>query len=202
MLAVFAGGASVGLAFGMKDIFSNFFSGLIMLLERPVRVGDTIEVSGNKGKVEAIRLRGTTLRTFDGTMVIVPNTEMIGSSLANLSYTLETARMQIDVGVSYGESPAKVEEVLLRVARADWRVLGDPEPVVRFNNFGASSLDFCLRVWTHEIDARWAMISELRAKVFEAFREEGIEIPFPQTDLHIRSDSTRPQPTLDAGPSA
>ena len=186
-LAVFAGGATVGLAFGLKDIFSNFFSGLIMLLERPVRVGDTVEVGDVKGKIEAIRLRGTTIRTFEGTIVIVPNTQMIGERLANLSYTLHTARMQVDVGVSYGEDPAHVERILLEVARADGRVIDDPNPVVRFNNFGDSSLDFSLRVWTRDIDDRWALVSDMRRAIIEAFRREGIEIPFPQRDLHIRS---------------
>jgi len=187
-LAVFAGGASVGLGFAMKDVFSNFFGGLIMLFERPVRVGDTIEVSGVKGKVEAIRLRGTTLRAFDGTIVIIPNTSMISSNLANLTNTFETARMQIDVGVSYDENPADVERILLEVARADPRVIDDPEPVVRFNAFGASSLDFSLRVWTKRLGERWAMVSEMRYEIFEAFKAAGIEIPFNQMDLHVRSE--------------
>jgi small-conductance mechanosensitive channel len=195
-LAVFAGGATVGLAFGLKDIFSNFFSGLIMLLERPVRVGDTVEVSGTKGKIEAIRLRGTTIRTFDGPTVIIPNTHMIGERLTNLSYGLETVRMQINVGVSYGSDPAEVQKVLLDIARADPRVIHDPEPVVRFDNFGDSSLDFVVRVWTRELAERWALVSEMREKIFQAFADAKIEIPFPQRDLHIRSDDTR------AGPSA
>ena len=163
-----------------------------MLLERPVRVGDTIEVAGVTGKIEAIRLRGTTLRTFDGTTVIVPNTHMIGDRLSNLTHGLTTARMQIDVGVGYGEDPKRVEEILLRIARADPRVSSDPAPVVRFTNFGDSSLDFTLRVWTQDLGERWAMVSDLRVAVFEAFREAGIEIPFPQRDLHIRSDVRTP----------
>lgn len=187
-LTVFAGGASVGLAFGMKDIFSNFFSGLIMLLERPVRVGDTVDVGGTKGKIEAVRLRGTTIRTFDGSTIIVPNTEMIGSRLTNLTHNFETARMAIDIGVSYDEDPRQVEKELLRVARRDPRVSKDPEPVVRFTNFGGSSLDFRLIVWTDDLDDRWAMISELRTAIFESFKEAKIEIPFPQMDLHMRSD--------------
>ena len=200
-LAVFAGGASVGLGFAMKDIFSNFFGGLIMLFERPVRVGDTIEVSGIKGKVEAIRLRGTLLRTFDGTTVMIPNTSMISTNLANLTHGFETARMQVDVGVSYGEDPAKIEKILLEIAHADPRVIGDPEPAVRFTNFGASSLDFSLRIWTQNLDERWAMVSEMRHRIFERFQKEGIEIPFNQMDLHIRSDQrergeTEPAPEV------
>jgi potassium efflux system protein len=169
-LAVFAGGATVGLAFGLKDIFSNFFSGLIMLMERPVRVGDTVEVGTVKGKIEAIRMRGTTIRTFEGT------------------------------------DPKHVEEILLQVARSDPRVIGDPEPVVRFNNFGNSSLDFSLRVWTQQVSERWAMVSDLRRAIFEAFREHDIEIPFPQRDLHIRSGlpaaPAAPQPAAIAVPAS
>ena len=188
-LTVFAGGASVGLAFGMKDIFSNFFSGLIMLLERPVRVGDTVDVGGTRGKIEAVRLRGTTIRTYDGNTIIVPNTEMIGSRLTNLTHNFETARMVIEVGVSYDEDPRQVEEVLLKVARKDKRVNIDPEPVVRFTNFGGSSLDFRLIFWTDDLDDRWAMVSEMRTAIFEAFKKVDIEIPFPQMDLHVRSDA-------------
>jgi small-conductance mechanosensitive channel len=192
-LAVFAGGATVGLAFGMKDIFSNFFSGLIMLLERPVRVGDDIEAGETRGRIEAIRLRGTRIRTFDGQVVIVPNTEMIGSRITNFSQEFRTARMQVDVGVSYEENPEEVIEILYEVAKADARVLTDPAPAVRFNSFGNSSLDFSLRIWTREISERWAMVSDLRTKIFEAFRKSGIEIPFPQQDIHIRSDRRMPQ---------
>ena len=190
-LAIFAGAATFGLAFGMRDIFSNFFSGLIMLLERPVRVGDTIEVGGTKGKIEAIRLRGTTIRTFEGTSVIVPNTQLIGERLTNLSYGLTTARMQIDVGVSYNTDPREVEKLLVAVARTDPRVIANPAPVVRFNSFGDSSLDFSLRVWTTDVGDRWDMVHQLRIKVFEALGKAGIEIPFPQRDLHIRSDDTK-----------
>ncbi len=190
-LAIFAGAATFGLAFGMRDIFSNFFSGLIMLLERPVRVGDTIEAGGTKGKIEAIRLRGTTIRTFDGTSVIIPNTQLIGERLTNLSYGLTTARMQIDVGVSYDADPREVEKLLLAVVKTDARVIADPAPVARFSNFGDSSLDFSVRMWTHDVGERWEMVHDLRLKLFEALGKAGIEIPYPQRDLHIRSDETK-----------
>ncbi len=203
-LTVFAGGASVGLAFGMKDIFSNFFSGLIMLLERPVRVGDDIEAGGTRGKIEAIQLRGTRVRTFDGQVVIIPNQEMITSRIVSHSRDFKIARMQIDVGVAYDEDPRDVEKILNEVARSEPRVLRDPAPVVRFNAFGASSLDFTLRVWTRDIGTRWEMLHEMRTRVFEEFKRAGIEIPFPQTDLHIRSDSRTdfpPPPVPKRAPS-
>jgi len=190
-LTIFAGAATFGLAFGMRDIFSNFFSGLIMLLERPVRVGDTIEAGATKGKIEAIRLRGTTIRTYEGTSVIIPNTQLIGERLTNLSYGLTTARMQVDVGVSYDADPREVERLLLSVVRTDKRVIADPAPVARFNNFGDSSLDFSVRVWTHDVGERWEMVHDLRMKIFEALGKAGIEIPYPQRDLHLRSDDTK-----------
>lgn len=190
-LAIFAGAATFGLAFGMRDIFSNFFSGLIMLIERPVRVGDTIDIGTVKGKIEAIRLRTTTIRNFEGTSVIVPNTHLIGERLTNLSYGLTTARMQIDVGVAYASDPKHVERILLECAHADPRWIDDPAPVVRFQNFGASSLDFTLRVWTRDVGDRWDMIHDLRVRVFDALTKAGIEIPFPQTDIHLKSDATK-----------
>ena len=184
----FAGAFGVGLAFGLQDIFANFFAGLIMLLERPVRVGDTIEVGGSSGRVEAIKLRGTNIRTFDNTTITIPNREMIGARLTNLLRDMEFGRITVNVGVSYDSDPAKVERVLLQVARRHPNVLRDPEPFVRFTNFGDSSLDFVLRAYTDDVGGRWRIGSELRTSVFEAFDRADIEIPFPQRDLHIRSD--------------
>jgi small-conductance mechanosensitive channel len=150
-------------------------------------VGDSVAVAGIEGKIEAIRLRGTTIRTFDGTTVIIPNTQMIGERLTSLSYGLHTARMQVDVGVSYDADPHEVERVLLEVARADKRVLEDPAPFVRFNAFGASSLDFLMRCYTHEVSDRFNIASQLKVAVFEALKKNGIEIPFPQQDVHFRT---------------
>lgn len=185
--AVFAGAFGVGLAFGLQDIFANFFSGLIMLIERPVRVGDLIEVGGSSGRVEAIKLRGTTIRTFDNTTITIPNRQLIGERLTNLTYDMNYARMQIDVGVTYSADPRAVQRLLMGVAQADSRVLNWPGPNTRFTNFGDSSIDFSLRCYTSEIVNRWAIASDIRTKIFEALRVEGIEIPFPQRDLHIRS---------------
>ena len=184
-LAVFAGAFGVGLAFGLQDIFGNFFAGLIMLLERPVRVGDTIDVSGASGRVEAIKLRGTTLRTSEGTTIIIPNRAMIGERLSNLSHNIPIARVEVSVGVGYDSEPRKVERILMRVARRDGRVLTEPAPHVRFQAFGESSLDFVLRCYTDQPGDRFALGSDLRREVFAAFKHEGIEIPFPQRDLNF-----------------
>ncbi len=184
----FAGAFGVGLAFGLQDIFANFFAGLIMLLERPVRVGDTIEVGGSSGRVEAIKLRGTNIRTFENTTITIPNREMIGARLTNLLRDMDFGRISINVGVSYGSDPAKVERVLVQVARRHPSILSEPAPFVRFNNFGDSSLDFVLRCYTDDVGGRWRIGSELRTEVFDAFGRAKLEIPFPQRDLHIRSD--------------
>ncbi|MEZ6006662.1 MAG: mechanosensitive ion channel [Planctomycetota bacterium] len=185
-LAVFAGAFGVGLAFGLQDIFANFFSGLIMLLERPVRIGDTVEVGGTSGTVEAIRLRGTKIRTMDQTTVTIPNREMIGERLTNLSYDMPTARIVINVGVGYGSDMRAVEEALLEVARRDGRILSDPAPHARLLGFGDSSVDWVLRCWTGASSDRFAISSDLHRAVFSAFQRAGIEIPFPQRDLNIR----------------
>ncbi|MGE0192059.1 MAG: mechanosensitive ion channel family protein [Planctomycetota bacterium] len=185
-LAVFAGAFGVGLAFGLQDIFANFFSGLIMLLERPVRIGDTVEVGGTSGTVEAIRLRGTKIRTLDQTTVTIPNREMIGERLTNLSYDMPTARIVVNVGVGYGSDMRVVAETLLDVARRDGRILQDPEPHARLMGFGESSVDWVLRCWTGASSDRFAISSDLHRAVFSAFQRAGIEIPFPQRDLNIR----------------
>jgi small-conductance mechanosensitive channel len=194
-LAVFAGAAGVGLAFGLQDIFANFFSGLIMLVERPVRVGDTVEIGGTQGVVEAIRLRGTVLRTLDRASVIIPNRQFIGERLTNLTHRMEAYRLQVQVGVSYDADPAQVLRALEEVARRDGRILKDPAPVARFQGFGPSSLDFSLYAFTGQVENRWHIASDLHASVLAAFRREGIEIPFPQHDVRITYDvraGTRP----------
>lgn len=186
-LAVFAGAFGVGLAFGLQDIFANFFSGLIMLLERPVRIGDTVEVGGTSGTVEAIRLRGTKIRTHDQTTVTIPNREMIGERLTNLSYDMPTARLVVNVGVSYDSDLRDVERLLLEVAQNDGRIIKDPPPHVRVLAFGESSVDFVLRCWTDRPGERYAINSDLHRAVFATFRRAGVEIPFPQRDLNLRS---------------
>jgi potassium efflux system protein len=184
-LAVFAGAAGVGLAFGLQDIFANFFSGLIMLLERPVRVGDLVEVGGVSGSVEAIRLRGTTIRTFDRTIVVIPNRQMIGERLTNLSHRVAASRVLVAVGVGYDSDIRRVRDALLAAAATQPPVLRDPPPDVRLEGFGESSLDFVLVCFTDRAGDRLQVASGLRTAILERFRKDGIEIPFPQRDLRI-----------------
>ncbi len=187
-LAVFAGAFGVGLAFGLRDIFANFFSGLIILLERPVRVGDLVQVGSVTGRIEAIRLRGTSIRTGEGTTIIIPNQQMIGERLTNMSHDMKRARLQVQVGVAYDADPALVERVLVNAARDDGRILSDPGPFVRFTNFGDSSIDFTLNAYTAHVDDRWAIGSDLRRAVFASLKRADIEIPFPQVDHRITYD--------------
>ncbi len=202
--AVFAGAFGVGLAFGLQDIFANFFAGLIMLLERPVRVGDVIEVGGSSGRVEAIKLRGTLIRTFDNTTIMIPNRQLIGERLSNLTWDMNFARMQLDVGVTYDADPREVERILLGIARREPKILHDPAPFVRFTNFGDSSLDFSLRCYTADTGGRWGLASELRTRIFEELKKADVEIPFPQRDIHIRTSVSAELPTstppAEAGP--
>ena len=205
-LGWFFGAAGIGIGLGLQDIIGNFISGLIMLVERPIRVGDTVQVGQTMGKVENIRMRGTVLRTFDNTTVLIPNNQMLGERVTNLSHSMHNVRMRIPVGVSYGADPSQVKEILLQTAKDNPRVLEDPEPNVLFDGFGASSIDFFLVCYTSELGGRLGISSELRFEIFRRLGEEDIEIPFPQTDLHIRSglppweppsapgsDSTAPQ---------
>ncbi len=185
-LAIFAGAFGVGLAFGLQDIFANFFSGLIMLLERPVRIGDSIEVAGTAGTVEAIRLRGTRLRTPDETTVTIPNRQMIGERLTNLTWDMPRARLVVNVGVAYEADQRLVEMTLLDVARRDGRVMKDPPPHARLVRFGASSVDWVLRCWTDRAADRHVIVSDLHRAVFAAFQRANIEIPFPQQEVRLR----------------
>ena len=196
-LAVFAGAFGVGLAFGLQDIFANFFSGLIMLVERPVRVGDAVQVGGTSGHIEAIRLRGTTIRTFDKNTVTIPNRQLISERVTNLSRDREQARITLLVGAGYESDPTHVKKVLRQVVENDGRV---QNPLVLLDGFGESSLDFSLRCYTDHVSDRGAIGSDLRSAVLMAFRREGIDIPAPQRDVRV-TYSESGGPTNDAHPA-
>ena len=190
-LAVFAGAFGVGLAFGLQDIFANFFSGLIMLIERPVRVGDAVQVGSTSGTVEAIRLRGTIIRTWDKDTVMIPNRQLIGERVTNLTHDREIARITILVGVGYDSDPTHVKDVLRQVVENDGRV---DNPIVWLDGFGPSSIDFSLRCYTEDVGSRSTIGSDLRSAILMAFRREGIEIPFPQHDVRVTYGSPEESP--------
>jgi len=187
-ITVLAGALGVGIGFGLQNITSNFISGLIILFERPIKVGDRIEVGDISGDVVNISMRATTVVTNDNISVIVPNSDFISSRVINWSHNDRNVRFNVEVGVSYNEDPEKIKNILLSVANDNSAVLKNPEPDVIFTEFGDSSLNFNLRVWTTElIQKPHTLRSQLYFEIFKRFREEGIEIPFPQRDLHIKN---------------
>jgi small-conductance mechanosensitive channel len=177
----------VGIGFGLQNITQNFIAGLIILIERPIKVGDLVEVKGVSGKIIQIGARSTLVNTRDDITIIVPNSQFIAEQVINESFSGERIRLHIKVGVAYGSDTRKVESVLKEVAKGQSRVLDTPAPTVNFNSFGDSSLNFELRIWTKELWEYDALKSDIRFGIDEAFRREGITIPFPQRDLHVKS---------------
>jgi len=189
-LSIIIGAFSVGIGFGLQNIFNNMVSGLILAFERPIKVGDTVEVGTLIGIVKKISFRSSTIKTYDGSEVIVPNGNLISDSMTNWTLTDYLRRMDIRVGVAYGTDPEVVLELLEGIAVEHEKVRKKPQPSVFFIGFGDSSLDFRLLAWT-DIDHRLGTESELRVAINKKLDEAGIEIPFPQRDLHIRSDDTK-----------
>jgi potassium efflux system protein len=181
-----AAALTVGLGFGLQEIFANFVSGLILLVERPFRVGDVISVGDLTGRVTRIRTRATTILDFDNREIVVPNKSFITGQLLNWTLSDTTTRVTIKVGVAYGTAAELVHRLLLEVASAHPLVLGDPEPRSWFLAFGASSLDFELRVFVGNLNDRLQVQSELHAQIARRFAEHAIEIAFPQMDVHVR----------------
>ncbi len=187
-LNVLAGAIGIGIGFGLQNITSNFISGLIILLERPVKVGDRIEVGSVDGKVMSIGARSTTVKTNDNITIIVPNSKFIEETVVNWSFQDQSVRFRVPIGVAYGSDLNRVKTVLLEVADENTDVLKDPKAAVRLIKFGDSSIDLELWVWTRDkLHRRTVFISALNFAIWAKFRSNGIEIPFPQTDLHIKT---------------
>jgi potassium efflux system protein len=177
----------VGIGFGLQNIAQNFVSGLILLIERPVARGDFVQIGRAFGSVVDVGMRATRVVTRDEVTIIVPNSELITAQMINHSVPTPNLRVGVRVGVAYGSDTVRVREVLLGVARADPEVLSEPGPDVRFDDFGDSSLDFSLLVWIANPREDQRIASRLRFAIDAAFRAAGIQIPFPQRDVHIRS---------------
>jgi small-conductance mechanosensitive channel len=180
------GGLSIGIGFGMQTIFNNFFSGLILLFERPIQVGDILEVNGLRAKVKKINVRATVVQTFDNASVIIPNSVLVSEQVTNWSLKDKRIRRRIQVGVAYGSNIDLVQNTLLEIARERSDVLKYPRPQVIFLDHAASALIFELRVWVG-VDDYWMVPSQIRNEIDRRFGELGIEIAFPQMDVHIRS---------------
>jgi potassium efflux system protein len=185
-----AGGAlAIGIGFGSQNILNNFISGLILLAERPIKVGDLIEVNGTFGQVESIGARSTAIKSFDNFHIIVPNSTFLESNVVNWTHTDNLVRISLVIGVAYGSPVRKVEEILLEVVREHEKTVMPPDPVVLFNDFGDSALMFQALFWiamNRPMDQR-RVLSDLRFRLDERFREEGIVIAFPQRDVHFDS---------------
>src|SRR5438445_10773224 len=199
-LTVFAGAVGVGVGFGLQNIASNFISGLVILAERPITIGDGVEVAAMAGQVEHIRARSTVIRTNDNIMMIVPNTKFIDSPVTNWTYGDRRVRFRIPVGVAYGSDVAKVRDALLAVAHENPHTLKEPGPSVFLEKFGDSSIDFKLMVWSSERSARPSRYrSDLNCAVAEQFLEVGIEFPFLQRNVHIRSGTLKVENVTEQG---
>ncbi len=185
-LAIVAGALSVGIGFGLQSIVNNFVSGLILLAERPIKVGDWIVVGQDQGYVRKISVRSTEIETFDRANVVVPNSVLISEKVQNWTLHNNIGRISIDVGVSYDSDPERVKEILLEVAREHPQILTHPEPYVWFKDFGNSSLDFTLFCFALNITRGFGIQTDLRIAIVKKFRDQGIEIPFPQSDVHFR----------------
>jgi len=188
-IVVVLGTLGLGIGLAIQPLLTNFVSGIVLLFERSIRVGDRIEIGSLVGDVARISMRSTTVVTNDSIAVVVPNGLLASSQIVNWSYTGQQVRIRIPVGVSYRSDPDTVTKVLLEVAANHPGVLRDPAPDVLFDAFGESALDFVLRISTLAFAHRPGVIrSELNFAIHRAFREHGIEIPFPQRDVHIRKE--------------
>ena len=198
-LAVFAGAVGVGIGFGLQNIASNFISGLVILTERPITIGDRVEVAGIAGQVQQIRARSTVIVTNDNITMIVPNTKFIDSPVTNWTYGDPRVRFRVPVGVAYGSDLDKVRDVLIEVAREDSHVLHEPEPTVFLENFGESAINLELVVWSREMSYRPRRFrSDLNFAIARKLREGGIEIPSPQRDINFRQGFVRVELTEPA----
>jgi small-conductance mechanosensitive channel len=187
-LNILAGAVGIGVGFGLQNIANNFISGLIILFERPIKVGDRIEVNAIDGDVVRIGARSTSVVTNDNITYLVPNSQLIAETVINWSHNDQKVRFKIPVSVSYNSDVRLVERLLLETAAGNTDVLKQPGPAVRFMAFGDSGLQFELRAWTDTLThQKGVLISSLNFGIYENFKKHGIEIPYPQRDLHIRS---------------
>jgi small-conductance mechanosensitive channel len=192
VLTILAGALGIGVGFGLQNITNNFVSGIIILFERPIKVGDRIEVGNVSGDVIKISMRSTTIVTNDNISIIVPNSEFISSTVINWSHNDRNVRFNFPVGVSYNSDPERVRKILMEVTEENEGVLKNPAPDVLLDEYGDSSINFTLRVWTSDyITQPNVLKSQLYYSAFKKFKEVGIEIPFPQRDIHVKNDSIK-----------
>ena len=188
-LAVILGFLSVGIGFGLQYAAADIASGFILLFERPIRIGDWLALEGGvEGRVEKISLRATVVVTNENMAVILPNSKLVQNKFVNYSYGTQNVRLNIPIGVAYGSDLEKVSTALLEAARSVKEVLNDPAPGVHFHDFGDSALNLQIRVWINEPRNHTTIRSKVNFAIDQTFRKYNIEIPFPQRDIHLRSD--------------
>jgi len=201
-IALIAGALSVGIGFGLQNIVNNFVSGLILLIERPIKVGDWINVGGHEGHVKQINVRATEIETFQRASVIVPNSELLSSAVINWTHKDRYGRAEVSVGVAYGSDVEQVMKILRACLDANKDILSWPEPTVVLQNFGDSALEFDARGYIDDVERRIFVQSDLRLAINRAFVEAGIVIPFPHRDIHIRNFDQVKDALRGAGPAA
>jgi small-conductance mechanosensitive channel len=186
-LTVLAGAFGVGIGFGLQSVVNNFVSGLILLFERPIHVGDAVQIGELQGRVRRIGIRASVVRTLQGAEIIVPNAQLISEQVTNWTLTDQLRRVDLSVGVNYGASPKEVIELLERVARAHPNILPNPAPRCLFMNYGDNSINFELRVWTNYTN--WQQVhSDLTVAIYDAVNAAGMSFPFPQREIRVVSD--------------
>ena len=183
-----AAGLTVGLGFGLQEIFGNFISGLILFFERPLRVGDVVTLNNLSGRVAKIRIRATVITDFDRRDILVPNRQFITGQFVNWTLSNTITRIIVKVGVAYGSDLQKTKEILTQIAEDEPRVLNEPTPTVLFLNFGTSTLDHELRVHVASLADRNIAVDALNREIDKRFKEAGIEIAFNQIDVHFRNE--------------
>lgn len=188
-LTVFSGAVGIGLGFGLQKIAANFISGLILLMEKSIEVEDLVELSdGTSGFIRKTGARYTLIETFDNKEILIPNEDFITNRVTNWTFSNNRARVEINIGVAYSSDLKLVQKILLTAAKQHPRCVHEPEPKVYLRNFGDSSVDFVLHFWVDDVqNGRWQPQSEVMMEIWDRFAEQGISIPFPQRDLHIKS---------------
>ncbi len=186
-LALIVGALGVGIGFGLQNIVNNFVSGLILLFERPVQVGDAVQLGAVSGRITRIGFRASQVRTYNGSEVVVPNGELVSTQLINWTLSDRRRRLELSVGVAYGTDPDRVSSMLAEVLETDPEVLVDPAPIIVFEAFGDSALTFRIMAWIADFENGWKSTHRINVAIARAFAAEGIEVPFPQRDLHVRS---------------
>ena len=200
-VTVILGALSVGIGFGLQNIVSNFVSGLILMFEQPIKVGDIIETPDHWGRVVRIGIRASTIRSFAGAELIAPNTDLISKEVVNWTRSDKLRRIEVPIGVAYGSDSDQVIAILLRVAGEHPHALGDPAPDAQMLGYGDSALNFRVRVWTH-MDHWIQLASDLNVALGVALKEANITIPFPQRDLHLKSVEPGASEALGVGSTA